>query len=382
MSEFDVIVVGDGLFARSCIQALTQLKCNRVAQIKQDQVRARFQDDPGYLIGRWIDNFTRIQHAFGNEVARDLWRFAEHALTSVESLFPDVAGYCSGDLYRVLESQHEIQEASLAVKLQNHCGFTSEIIPPPQRGTFTQNLKDHVYLQVDTAKSGCLDPEQMLHHLTPAGSVHIVDARVEEIKEREDGVQVFLESGQQVSSHFLIFADAQILIELYPHWKNILIPYGNQWAEFELKASFFEPGSTYIFRHGADILHSISERSFRFTGGRRLRKLAGVGQSVPTLSNEFLDYFRDLVRMYWQAAPNYVCVRQQAFVDFRTCDELPLIGPLSGQHRMLMGCGFMGQESTWGFAAGKCVAEIVMTGTCAELPRLFWPERLRSLSEA
>jgi glycine/D-amino acid oxidase-like deaminating enzyme len=50
-----------------------------------------------------------------------------------------------------------------------------------------------------------------------------------------------------------------------------------------------------------------------------------------------------------------------------------------GNGRMLVACGYMGTGLSWGFLAGKCLADLIASGHAKDLARSLWPERLRSL---
>ena len=65
-------------------------------------------------------------------------------------------------------------------------------------------------------------------------------------------------------------------------------------------------------------------------------------------------------------------------LECKACDELPLIGPSHGGSRILLGTGYGLHGIGLGFMAGKCLAELIHFGKSDALPRICWPERLRS----
>jgi glycine/D-amino acid oxidase-like deaminating enzyme len=74
-------------------------------------------------------------------------------------------------------------------------------------------------------------------------------------------------------------------------------------------------------------------------------------------------------------------VQSTAGLDCRPCDELPIIGPMFGESRILVGTGYMGLGLSWGFLAGKCLANLVAKGKSPMLPSRLTPARLRSLEQ-
>ena len=68
-----------------------------------------------------------------------------------------------------------------------------------------------------------------------------------------------------------------------------------------------------------------------------------------------------------------------SLVELFPCDELPVVGPMFGQNRILLATGYMNQGITLGFLAGKEIATLIMSGSTSSLPQTFKPERFRSL---
>jgi glycine/D-amino acid oxidase-like deaminating enzyme len=74
-------------------------------------------------------------------------------------------------------------------------------------------------------------------------------------------------------------------------------------------------------------------------------------------------------------------VTAAGILDIRACDEIPIIGPMFGDSRVLLASGYMGSGLTLGFAAGLGLADFVAAGKSRIIPSLFHPNRLRSLAE-
>ena len=88
------------------------------------------------------------------------------------------------------------------------------------------------------------------------------------------------------------------------------------------------------------------------------------------ITNELKNHFSVSIG---QITKGYGCV------GVRACDEIPVIGPHFGSGRILISSGYMGNPIPMGLFAGKCLADIIATGSADLLPRDVSPERLRNL---
>ena len=110
-----------------------------------------------------------------------------------------------------------------------------------------------------------------------------------------------------------------------------------------------------------------------------MRPLAGVDEKSPKFRKDIQDYLGKRMSSIdnahsWTTWKEGYCVQEIV-----PCDELPLMGPMFGDSRILLAAGYMGTGLTLGFQAGKCLAQLISSGSAPSLPRRLWPERLRSL---
>ena len=110
-------------------------------------------------------------------------------------------------------------------------------------------------------------------------------------------------------------------------------------------------------------------------------RFAGIGDAKPYIDNKISSYLSQRFTDYLPKLRDRLqLVTTTALIGVRPCDELPIIGPMYGNDRLLFACGYLGNGLSWGFQAGKCLAELITEGQSATLPRQLWPERLRSMS--
>ena len=160
-----------------------------------------------------------------------------------------------------------------------------------------------------------------------------------------------------------------------------IVAVADQWTEFQLTDSLPPAwrNVTFTANHANEWGVAGETNSLRLGGGRYLRPLAGnealksetLAKIMVHLSqqlNQTLTFGRDAVPLTSSSA-----------MDIRPCDELPIIGPMFGNGRILLGTGYMGAGLALGFFAGRCLADLITLGHCDALPRSVWPERLRTL---
>jgi glycine/D-amino acid oxidase-like deaminating enzyme len=70
------------------------------------------------------------------------------------------------------------------------------------------------------------------------------------------------------------------------------------------------------------------------------------------------------------------------FIELLACDELPIIGPMFGNTRILIASGFMNSSVSFRLAAGRGLAEFIADGQSPTVSEAFLPRRLRSLPES
>jgi glycine/D-amino acid oxidase-like deaminating enzyme len=107
--------------------------------------------------------------------------------------------------------------------------------------------------------------------------------------------------------------------------------------------------------------------------------LAGIGAEEALVDNKITDFLVTRLKETFLGIKDLKVLKTVAGLDCRPCDELPVVGPLFGNSRILLAGGFMGLGISQGLFAGLGLADLVVTGQSVALPRLIYPERLRSL---
>ena len=119
-------------------------------------------------------------------------------------------------------------------------------------------------------------------------------------------------------------------------------------------------------------------QSIHFGGARYLRKLAGIGAKKADKDPKIDTYLLEQLKKTFVQGH---CVKHRKTypcLDIWPCDELPVIGPMFGESRVLLATGYMNSGLVWGFQAGNILAKYILHGQCSQLPDILLPKRYRS----
>lgn len=379
-----VIIIGKGVSGLSCAWHLRNLGLQDFSILGPSPQTSSTALSPGFFTGGLWGNFTRLSHSFGLETARDLWLFGHQAYASVKDYCElKKVQYHQGRRLRFILSQEELNESNTAVSQLGHQGFSSRLLDPD----LTPGLSSEVLkVQDDGERSGCLSPKPLLKSLESVCKEQLLPGKVSEIKQNSDGsFEIQTDSNTQFHSDFIVLTGHLGAVSLLPQLKPVLVPVADQWLEVqfqskELQSPFSDQKGTLIScHHGYDWALNLGNHRFAIGGGRHKRKFAGIGESNPSYLGSIGEQSAALFSRLLGFNSYQLSGTHSAFSEIYPCDELPLVGPIHGNERILIGTGFMNQGLSQGFFAGKCLAELLYTGQSTALPRRLWPERLRSL---
>jgi glycine/D-amino acid oxidase-like deaminating enzyme len=345
----------------------------------------------GVAAGGQVDNFTRVSHAHGLAFAADLWRFGDAAFARLlEFCAASGVPHARGPRYRLVTSEAELTEATLAVRQLQGAGFQASLLTA-RRAPVWQGLTDRVLAVQDEGESGAyVDCRALLAALNAAVKAPRLGAVSSLNTARKGpafGPRVRLANGTEVDAEVVVLACHLAISELVPTLKSALVSVADQWDPFSCgggavdeAAIWSRAGTVFSANHTYEWGVVTGSGRLHAGGGRYLRPLAGIEAVVATHDEKIREHLRgQLGKTFRWAATAKTAGAGAAALDCRPCDELPIIGPMFGDDRMLVATGFMGSGLTQGFLAGACLAELIDTGRSAILPRRLWPERLRSL---
>ena len=387
---YPIIVVGSGIAGWSTCYHLNKLGIGDFLLISERNKLNSTLSSPGYIAGGMWSNYTRLSHAHGMKSAQKCWKFGDDSYQyTKEFLMAHKGSFEQCRRLRLLNSQKELEEARVAVKQLKNAGFPSTMVRTDAYASLTKNI---LAVQDDGEKSGLVDPRELLTTLEKKSQTQSVQGKVIAIEHDDVGVKVFLADGSCYLCEMLVLACHLGIQKLLPELESALVPVSDQWSTWSWQGIsadsncektspiWKQSGLVFSINHALEWGVTGGKGKFQAGGCRYRRALAGIGQVEMQFKKDINIFLQKKLETYFDWKITQVGSTRGAFYDIFPCDELPLIGPMYGNGRILVATGFMGLGLSYGLYAGKCLGDLIATGACNELPRLFWPERLRALS--
>ena len=379
MNRVDVAIIGAGVTGLSTAFHLKSLGLESMAVFEDPASQVSSLLCPGMAFGGLMDNYTRIEHAYGRHIARDVWGFSHLA-------FEKLVGFLNAQgaklrrvrRLRLLVREDELAEARQATDLLLRDGFSTRFMAG--HGEFSQGiLGDRVLgLQEDMEGAAVFKPEDLRRSLlTEDVASKVIQRRVKRLEVGPKEVAFEAASGERWGSQMVVLAAHGGIAKLSPFFEDVLIPYADQWHQMTVRESGC-PEVVYSAHHGYEWGHIGTDTAW-IGGGRFLRPMAGISQPKAEVSDKAYHYLKRGWSGLWPSCALGRAQLSRSFFGLRPCDELPLIGPMFGENRLLLGAGYMGLGLAAGFAAGQALAELIYHGRCFWLPRMLEPRRLRAL---
>ena len=377
IQEYDVTVVGAGACGLSCAKELKLRGFPKVVIL--DQSSTNDDKHPGYVHNGLWDHFTRYQHGHGDEQAKLMWNFADSALN-------EFLKFCEQfkiktqqqDKVRMVTSEHELQEVQKAHQLLKKSRLLENL--EKEWGVSERILALHF----DQSKSIYFSIQQFFDALRNTLNI-INDSNDIEFNFKEDKYHIKTKQNH-ICSKFIVLANDMNLVKFLPQLKDSLTTTVSEWHDIHytrLPKFWREPGRLFSSQYNHEWYLSLGEQKLRIGGARFLRPLAGVGVDSAKWHAPIAQYLQEQLRRSFRSLHEQEYLRRgSCYLECLTCDELPLLGPMFGDDRILIGTGFMSSPLSQAYLAGKYLAEIIATGKCVGLPKIFSPKRLRSLKES
>ncbi len=376
--EFDVIIIGRGITGTSAAWHLSQLGYKNVLVLGPDRIAGACASQcPGFVTASTIDNITRIVHGHGSELAGAILKLGQHGYEGLRKFaLSHNVPWAEGSVRRFAPTEHEKNEMVLATEMLKQLGLDAKLLA--SRAKVDPN--NTVAVQNDGILSAVTDIHQIMMLLETQSFATIDRSLAKQVLVDGKKVVVKTEDDHFESEMVLIAAHLQTG-ELIPNLKEALVSYADQWISFEAAESLtpLHPGNLWIGHHGHYGLWRGYDNRVYMTGARFLRHWAGIEAKSADVLDKITTH---LVQKgeEWFGFKNIRGIQAHGILDCRPCDELPVIGPMFGQNRLLVGTGYMGSGLALGFAAGEALASLVHKGQASQLHPGLTPTRLRSLT--
>lgn len=392
-----IVVVGAGVTGLSAALHLAELGAKKILIVsKADDCQSR--TTPGLFWGGHCDNFTRLVAAHQKDFAAELWQFGDRSFDALRDwAVKHGVPLATHRRLRLITSIAELTEARAAMALMQEFHFSPTLKTrddPSAPIPWHECGPDVVAIQTDGQRGGWLNSDALLATMRATANnspaIQFLQAEVRSIRGYHSpflSIDLETPEAKTLDAAAVIVAGHLQSGQIIPELDSALISVADQWTHCTLPRTkrgypgWMRPGTVWTAHHGHDWGGVATNTHIVIGGGRILRKFAGIGAAAASVEEVVTRYNLDQqVKRLPGSLPQGFEQSSHSGLDCYPCDELPIVGPMFGEGRILMATGFYGLGISAAFYAGLCLAKLLMTGNCQELPRRFWPERLRSLS--
>ena len=188
--------------------------------------------------------------------------------------------------------------------------------------------------------------------------------------------------GKTWRAEIVVLACHLAIAKFLPTLEEALVPVADQWSRIGQNGSALcelDVGTFWSAGHGYEWGGRTASGELVAGGARYLRPMAGIGASAASYETSIAEHLEKKLGETFVNMPAASLEPGNGELDCRPCDELPIVGPMFGESRLLLATGYMGNGLVLGFMAGRCLAELIVHGKSDVLPRRLWPERLRTM---
>ena len=382
-STVDVLVIGSGIAGLSAAFHLQRLPGIKIKLVSDEAAKPTSHAAAGVISGGLLDNITRLSHSYGLGFAGDFWRFSLRAYAGLHDFCDETEiPFLQGLRRRLIVSENELRESEIAVRQLSDLAIAAELNSLGDRAMFPGCQERVLAVQDEGLTGAWVDTRRLLAELHRKIEAVLLDDAVLSIVSGPHGAVSQLRGGTKVRSEFVVLATHLATPRFIPALADAFVSVAEQWASFDKvspTAPHWQPGCVFSANHSYELGVVSGSDQVVFGGGRFLHKHAGIGAVQAGVDPKIEAFLEGQLQQTfsWGGAPRRLT--SSAGLDCRPCDELPIVGPMFGDERLIVAAGFMGQGLSHGFYAGRCIAELVDKGRCESLPSAIMPQRLRSL---
>lgn len=337
---------------------------------------------------------TRAVVAHGTEMAHWLQNFCVQGLGVAKALLGE-ENLIDTPALRIGLENHEV------VELNSACKAGLGLLPSPKLGSnIFAEINNSLVVRGAFAR---------LNEGSFESKSDFCNAKVKKIVDTKDGCTAVLNDGSQLHSEMIILANGYKIAELERWLSPMLIPMSDVMSIWATNLMASENSAPISLRtssgHVAAVFIPTKNSSdiwqwrLKMTGPRFLLPQAGAGVDLTkqpldrSLISKIESWIQGsllakvvplLLQTSTHEAANDSHETSLKLLDIRMgvdclpCDELPMLGELGHQGRILGATGWLGCGWSAGFQAASTLVDIVQTGKSEQLKPLLRPQRWRS----
>lgn len=378
----DVLIIGDNAAALGCQMVLAEAGIDAITLKGEGE-----PPQPPFFIGGFVDNFTRLHHAYGAKTAEEVWRFTQLAANwAADQLNTKLSlPVATVAKLRLHHSDHQKTEGKEAQRLLELLGLGSSLTTAQTYQLYPNDLLVHNEQGQGFVCHGHSAMQAIARATVLPEHAQLGTAQQLTKVQRQDGshgYEVTTSCQTSINATIAVITCQRSLIRLRPFYRDVLIPYSDQWQSYTIppaqtlgQDAVFYADHGYVFGFCQQL-----ERGGQLVigGGRFLEKNARIGDLSGSISSKITEYLQGRAEgLLGQDLPQPK--QSYGFWDTRSCDELPVIGPDFSEPQLLVAGGFMGSGLGIALRAGYELGQLITRGASATLPRQLWPTRLRTL---
>ena len=371
MQQSDVLILGSGFFGVTTAYLLSKKGVSVTLISQESEILSSLNHSLNVFWPSLNDPPTRTHVAHGEEVASYLNDFCSHGIDFFHSLFSLEKVSCSAPCLRVGLQEFEQEELIKAQKL----GFG--LTQTEEKSIFTEKNNTLLFTEPQLVQ------DKALH-----------------IKETQTQCTVTTKENSY-ESEIVVLGNNLFIGNLYPKYKNILVPMSDILTHYECHSEHTWPSVTFRAFNG-HVAASFTQNknnvvTLKVTGPRFMLPGAGVGVELKKelLNQKTLDDIKKFHHQIFKILSLYFkfssveeflkkCPFQQKdfFVttDCHPCDELPLVGEF-GKLGKVLGCtGFLATGFPAGVWGAKIIHDLILTEKSENLHPRLKPRRFYKIN--
>ena len=372
LKKYDVLILGAGITSIGAYLGLRAKSSTlRIAMLFDKSIPATSKLTPGIAHEFPIDNYTRTAGSWGEQNAIKIWRYHSYCYQQIVNQFDSCTiRYQTSDGVRQPADDFENKEILEA------CDELSRIFP-----NIKLQRSDGSHNQIEQNAVAFFEPTKLEHHIWSKikkdTNCFVLNCTIKGIEQSFQGISIHTASSGEILGEIAISGLHTGLKSLIPDLGSVLISYSDQFHFYRLSKA--KKNQYFSKKHG--LLWKANCGNYEFYGGARyLRPHAGIEAETATFETRIQDHieaqFHDTKNV---PIKNYIPKGEFAFQEIRPCDELPIVGPMYNMDRLLISTGYMQRGLSLAIGSGVSIGELIIDGESNHLPRVLWPERLRSL---
>lgn len=410
---FDIVVIGNGVTALNCLWQLKKRGYQKIGWSTQWPIATLLKDlnrskkgqsttttswrSSGAISCFPLDHLTRYTHRLGLKVGKDVWAINRLGMDSIRDICRDQElPITQGILRSYALTDSEFKELA-ACSLQS----------PRSEGVLDfkhESNKNIGHLETlgclthPLQSSGLIEIQTLAKRLINEFNTYLRIPPITNLDSDSSGLLITCAKHRfKIRAQMVVVACHTQTAHLLPSLSTSLIPVVDQWNEFSMADSnacrMLEPGDFFKLNYGQTWGFLTNDLKLRIGGSRFLRDWKDHLQANSLPHTKVTDFHTKIWRQIAGpsnkplTANSHKMMEQkpqtttQAYVDILPCDELPIIGPMSHDPRILVATGFYGFGLPLATLAGTWLTQIIDEGKAPGLLSCFLPNRLRSLSD-